>query len=949
MRRRLTILIGWVIGISIILFIAAWVFLSTSPFAELRRSFVADVLSDQIGQTLIINEDVAVNLGPVSRLYVSGVEIPSETIDNVNLAQLEALELDVDLVALWNGAISLDNLIVDGLQVNILAMEDGSRSWIPVQSPASDEASTETTDTDSEENNSGILDFLNDKTVSFSNIGLLVSNERSGFSFDFDLQHLELDQLDAGKRVALNSEGLLNGEPFSIEGDFPRKNPFKITTLIGPTTLNIDGVPAPKESGGGFSGALHLDTGEFGEILDILKLDRVLEGNGRLSADIEHQVGTLKITNFQTDIQLSEGELFEASGSVDNLLDATGFDLAINARLFPQGQPPARAHKLSELELTGITTQIISRDDRIKFENLTFETNAFEQDLSEVGPISIGRIVRSEAGQLSMRDISVQLGPLDAPYVVAKGDLQDVLQLKGVEFDGTLAASATLLLPDFDTDDAAAFGKAKADFAVTDASGNLSLTKLSAYTEDTDLWSLDTKMQVDDVADLEGLEFELNLAVPDGKSFLTALNLTPVDVGNMAFSISGERQGEEFNLSTSLTAERSQLLAEFESRLIDGAPLVRGLISSDLLRIDDLKNAVASAAEISSLAKEQSGAGKAKKIEAPLVLPKEESEPLDDKIEEALVIEIEDEPLVLGVGPDEATKPTDLLNAVETFTKLDMEVGIDIRKIEGQAGVSNVKSNFVVKDAQGQFGPLEFGYGGGSFSVSAAMDFLNSPQFVTVSGSTGGWDLATILKTAGVSLDAHGKLRASFNVTGNRKSAKTFIDSMAGAVTISMSKGTVASSLLELAGLGVFPWLFSAELNQGYTNIVCAVAPLNIKSGRVSTGSTVIETSRVQMVIGGNLDWKNETIALRAEPRPVGRPLARSAWPIEVTGSLKSPKLNLTPGGNRRAKSEVPAGVKKTLKLGLFSSKKKEPESKDRTASASSQRTPCKPDIGQIQ
>ncbi|MEP1933543.1 MAG: hypothetical protein ABJJ37_19905, partial [Roseibium sp.] len=159
----------------------------------------------------------------------------------------------------------------------------------------------------------------------------------------------------------------------------------------------------------------------------------------------------------------------------------------------------------------------------------------------------------------------------------------------------------------------------------------------------------------------------------------------------------------------------------------------------------------------------------------------------------------------------------------------------------------------------------------------------------------------------------------------------------------------VASSLLELAGLGVFPWLFSAELNQGYTNIVCAVAPLNIKSGRVSTGSTVIETSRVQMVIGGNLDWKNETIALRAEPRPVGRPLARSAWPIEVTGSLKSPKLNLTPGGNRRAKSEVPAGVKKTLKLGLFSSKKKEPESKDRTASASSQRTPCKPDIGQIQ
>jgi hypothetical protein len=200
-----------------------------------------------------------------------------------------------------------------------------------------------------------------------------------------------------------------------------------------------------------------------------------------------------------------------------------------------------------------------------------------------------------------------------------------------------------------------------------------------------------------------------------------------------------------------------------------------------------------------------------------------------------------------------------------------------------------------------------------------------------------------------VSLDAHGKLRGQFNVTGNRNSAKAFVNSMAGSATISMSNGTVATSLLELAGLGIFPWLFSAELNQGYTNIVCAVVPLKIKSGRVSTGSTVIETLRVQMVIGGNLDWKNETIALRAEPRPVGRPLARSAWPIEVTGSVTSPKLNLTPGGNKRPKSEAQAGKKKTLKLGIFSGAKKKSKSQDETVSPSPQRMPCKPDILQVQ
>ena len=949
MRKRVMILLAWLIGILVILFLVAWIFLATSLFAEFRRSFVADILSDQIGQTLIIQDDVAVNLGPISHLYVSDVEIPSETIDGVILAKLDTLELDVDLVALWQGALNLDNLIIDGLRVNMLTTPDGSRSWKPILSPESDAAPKATNGSEPKKTNSGILNFLQDKTASFSNIGLLIDNERSGFSFEFELQYLKMDQLESGRRVVVTSEGLVNGESFSIKGDFPRNNPFTTSATIGPTRLSFDGVPISAEDGGGFSGALHLDTGEFGEILDILRLDRVLEGNGRLSADIESQVGKLRVSDFRTDILLSEGQLLEARGDVENLLNTTGFDLAINARLYPEGQPPARAHELEDLQLTGITTQIVSSDDGLKFENLKFETNAFEGVLSEVGPISIGRIVRSKTGELSMREISVQMGPLDAPYVIAKGDLLDVLQLKGVEFDGTLAAAATLVLPKFDTEDAAAFGTAKADFSVTDAAGHLSLTKLSAYTEGTDLWSLDTKMKVGNVADLEGLEFELNLAVPDGKAFLTALNLNPVDVGTLGFSISGDRQGEEFNLATSIKAGQSQLTANFENRLNDGAPLVRGLISSDMLRISDLKNAGASAVEIASMTKEQSGANTSDKVEAPLVLPKEEADPLEDKVEEPLVVEKNEEPLVVGAGPDQEGKPTDLLNLIETFTKLDMEVEIDIKKIEGQAGVSAVKSDLVVKDAKGQFGPLEFGYGGGSFNVSAAMDFLKSPQFVTVSGATSGWDLATILKTAGVSLDAHGKLRAKFNVTGNRKSAKAFVNSMAGSATISMSKGTVASSLLELAGLGIFPWLFSAELNQGYTNIVCAVAPLNINSGRVSTGSTVIETTRVQMVIGGTLDWKNETIALRAEPRPVGRPLARSAWPIEVTGSLKSPKLNLTPGGNKRAKSEVQAGKKKTLKLGLFSGAKKKPKAQEEAVSPSSQRTNCTPDIRQVQ
>jgi hypothetical protein len=55
------------------------------------------------------------------------------------------------------------------------------------------------------------------------------------------------------------------------------------------------------------------------------------------------------------------------------------------------------------------------------------------------------------------------------------------------------------------------------------------------------------------------------------------------------------------------------------------------------------------------------------------------------------------------------------------------------------------------------------------------------------------------------------------------------------------------------------------------------------------------------MVGSGSIDLRNNTISLRAEPRPVGQPLSRSAWPIQVSGSLSAPKIAIAERKSRRA------------------------------------------------
>ena len=160
-------------------------------------------------------------------------------------------------------------------------------------------------------------------------------------------------------------------------------------------------------------------------------------------------------------------------------------------------------------------------------------------------------------------------------------------------------------------------------------------------------------------------------------------------------------------------------------------------------------------------------------------------------------------------------------------------------------------------------------------------------------------------------IEANGTLGASFDITGNITSGKAFVNSMVGSASLNMGQGSIATSLLELAGLGIFPWLFSEELAAGKTEIVCVKAPVQVASGRVRFDSVVAETKSVQLVAKGEVDWVRDSISVRAEPRRVGAPLARSAWPFDVTGKLSEPKFKLDIGGSRSKRadgaSEMPA------------------------------------------
>ncbi|WP_425043698.1 AsmA family protein [Primorskyibacter sp. S87] len=943
MPRRYLRLLAVFAGLIVVAIVVVTVVLAAPFFSRMRADLVERVLSEQLQHGLKVNGDVRIVLAPISRLHVSQVEIPSEIIAGNTLAQLERLELDVDLMKLVGGTVDLDNLLVHGLQVDLLTQQDGTRNWYQIEQ----QDTADTKDDDEPENvrQNSILSFLSTRTAQFKQIGLSTVDEKTGFDFTFDLNALDLEQKDGGQTVTLQSDGKVNEQEFTIAGTYPRGAAFTTRAEFGNMVITFDGAPAPGTPDL-WQGRFDLDSGQIADLLEVLALAPVLDGQGTIEADLEWGTGPLVVDRFLTDIEFSEGQHLLIEATTEDLITGTNVDINVNARLHPKDAPPPKARALKDLKLTGIEAHIVGDRGNLEFETLFLNTNAFERDLNKVGPISLGHIHRTEEGHLAFDNIHLQAGPEEAPILVAKGALGNVLELKEIDLKGTLTASASLMLGKLGSDVARQYGKAVASFALNDAPGHLTLSEFTARTEGSTLWSLDFNASMTDILGLDGFAMAFDLDVPDTGQFFAPMGIEATEGREFELTFGAKSSQHRLDTKYGLRSGKSRIDLELSGDTNSGVPVVRGRLYSDFIDVADLRLGIQNINRLSKALSEEPPEVQPLVLEDPDTT-QTTSENAEDSGPEVQPLVLEDtakdqkedggnaqetaandaatddgpevQPLVL---PAEERDAADLLDPDTLLKKTDLELAIEIEKIAGQEGVTRLVSALTARDGKVDLGPVEVTYGGGYFSIHAGSDLVKNPGWVTISGNTSGWRLKTLLDLAGVSLDARGKVRGRFNLSGNLTSAKAFVNSMAGSVTVSMGQGAIASSLLELAGLGVFPWLFSKERQQGYTDIVCIVAPLSINGGKVNSNAVVLETKSVQLVAAGGIDWKGDTIALRAEPRRVGQPLSRSAWPFQVTGRLSSPDFKLLVGGSRP---------------------------KQREGAMPADRQPCKPDARQLQ
>ncbi|MEM6889266.1 MAG: AsmA-like C-terminal region-containing protein [Pseudomonadota bacterium] len=849
--------------------------LAVPVFSDLRTSLVSQVLTDQIGHPIAVEEDVAVKIGRTIRFEAAGVKVSTEGMPKVLQAELDQLNIDIDLLDLIRGEVNPDNLILDGLRLNLEV--DGS---LRNADEPQDDVVPQDAEGDNMDSELNLISFLRTRTVDISNIELFVANSQSGFELDFLLEVLSLEQQDDGKTLAVFGQGALNGQSFDLNAHFPDNEPFRINFDFLTAHLTYHGTPSSGGYEEGYDADFSLEASELREFFDALKLRAALGGNASFKAEVAVSPDRVELAAFAADVNLQSGKYLGLSGSVDDLFAVEGVQFDARARLYPEGIPPPAAATITDLKVIEIVASLEGGQGNYELEEFLIKSNAAQEELNELGPLRIGRLYRAEDGRLSVEDAYIQGGPREAPILKMSGDVLNLLEFQEIDIAGEIDAPAALILSRLDEDHADTFGKLHATFALDDRAGDLRLTEFTAQARDTDVWTLDARAKSESVRSIDGVEVDVELDLPDGAQFLSALKRKPIETGPLGFHVSLQGQSTGATADLGLTVKNSDLQGKIRLDTSRDRARIEADIVSDSTSLSEVKTGMAGVREILAL-----------------VNGKVEGAPRQAVAEEHTELE----PLVL---PTEEASNAELFDPIRMLVETDVYGSAELKQVIGIPGLSTVSSEFMSEGGQVRLGPLDVAFAGGYFNFNATMDAVHKPHLVSVSGATGGWDLADILKTAGVEFEASGKLAGTFSLRGNRTNLDSFLSTMYGKAEVDLSEGQVASSLLELAGLGVFPWLFSAERRQGYTDIVCIQAPVQVSAGRVSFDSVVAETRSVQMVSRGHLDWNADEVAIRSEPRPVGKPLARAAWPFDVNGKLSKPKFKLDVGGSRQKRAD---------------------------------------------
>ena len=141
----------------------------------------------------------------------------------------------------------------------------------------------------------------------------------------------------------------------------------------------------------------------------------------------------------------------------------------------------------------------------------------------------------------------------------------------------------------------------------------------------------------------------------------------------------------------------------------------------------------------------------------------------------------------------------------------------------------------------------------------------------------------TEMISASVDIDARG--------AGRGRSLQEIIATLDGEASVIAEQGRIDSKYFDLVAVDLVRELIPWRSKSQHSDINCFVARFDIREGVAVTDSLLLDTTRTTIAGEGSIDLRTEALNFTVRPRPKQASLVSLAFPIDVRGTIASPKF----------------------------------------------------------
>ena len=539
---------------------------------EARSRIAADLLSSYLGEAVVVNGGVGVTFGPTIDVSVQGVGPVAA--GSGAPAPVGTLHMSFSLDAALRGRLDLTALDLSSLRLIIDASEPSKETLGESVSSAVEE----------------VLSSPVIRSLKLTDVGILRINDPAGWNESLFFDTVTSRATDRAGALSLEAKGSLNGQAFTLSGDFPhlstasgaeRSGDISMKLAFKGIEAGLDGRLAQEADGLTLAARLDVKSASLGDVQDVLKLARVVEGTGTLELALNGALAKLAIGSAKLRIETAEGRAYAADGEVADMWTVEGIDLGFAAKLVPPGA--AKAKSPFDMAPRSIKGRLAGKVGEIEIDDVVVETGLASIELANLGPIRIGQIARDEKGRLRLVDIRLVQGDPKNPILDLTGNLDDALELRDISLKGSFRLGMAGLLTG--RHDANGVGSMRGEVAMSDASGDLRLEMLDAKLEGTDLMSLSLRLAQ---SDKRGDRVHLKLNLPDLARLASALGRKTSAGVQIAFDGSIDAADDAATMRGSARVGKTDLEGRVRIAASKGKPEIRGKISTKDLHLNDL-------------------------------------------------------------------------------------------------------------------------------------------------------------------------------------------------------------------------------------------------------------------------------------------------------------------------------------------------------------------------